>query len=147
MCVCVCVHDVCVCVCVCACMMCVRVRVRVRVCKLTDLIISLLIPEASSLRSWSGCTRAALSSLEPAMSLVTSGSLQTSLQGLEGRTGAPLWTLCTNRTPRDDSLCKGLYKLCCSRGVVHLDKAAEPAVQHTQLSMLSGKPRLLPLPL
>ena len=46
-----------------------------------------------------------------------------------------------------DLLCETLDLWPRPRGVVHLDKAAEPAVQHTQLSMLGRKPRLLPLPL
>ena len=36
-----------------------------------------------------------------------------------------------------DLLCETLDLLPRPGGVVHLDKAAEPAVQHTQLSMLS----------
>ena len=52
---------------------------------------------------------------------------------------AQYWGLC------DNLLCEALDVLPRPWGVVHLNKAAEPAVQHTQLSMLSRKPRPLPL--
>ena len=65
---------------------------------LTDLTISSLIAEASSLSSCSGCMRAVLPSLVPAMSLDTIGRLHTHLEAVGEQTGGE---------KREKETCKG----------------------------------------